>query len=200
MHTPTSTPLPPSPPTPNLILTTSSTDQDYCSGVHIGYNPADIMSEIDKTTFNTASTDTTKALTRVMVLHPVAAGLAFIAFLLALGAGICGALLSAFVSLLTLIVVVVVLACDFVLFGIIKNHINDRSEDASGSHASFGAGIWTLVAALIVLVLGTLVVLSTCLSSRMHKKRARASKSADAGYAAGGTTTKRKFWQRRAKY
>jgi len=66
-------------------LVSNSTDQDYCYPKHIGYNPAQIMSQIDGTTFSTAATDSSKALTRVMILHPIACGVAFIAFLLALG-------------------------------------------------------------------------------------------------------------------
>jgi hypothetical protein len=181
-----------------LDVAPSSTDQDYCTGKHIGYNPAEIMAKIDGTIFNTASTDTSKALTRVMVLHPIATGLAFIAFLLALGAGVCGAVLAAIMSTITFIIVVVALACDFTLFGIIKNHVN---HDGSGSHAKFGPGIWTILAALITLFFGTFVVLFTCFSARLHSRRDRGSKGAESGYAANGTTVhKRRFWQRRNKY
>lgn len=156
------------------------------------------MAEIDKTTFNTASENTTKALTRVMILHPVACGLAFIAFLLALGAGVCGAIFAAMVSAVTWLITVVVMSCDFALFGIIKNHIN---KDGSGSHAYYSVGMWTTLAAMICLFFGTFVVLFTCLSSRMHRKDGRGSKAGDAGYANGTTTTtRRRFWQRRSRY
>lgn len=90
------------------------------------------MDGADKTDFNTASTDTTKALTRVMVLHPVACGLAFIAFLLAAGSGVIGAVAAALVTAVTWIVTIVVMCTDFVAFGIIKRHVN---RDGSGSYA-----------------------------------------------------------------
>ncbi|CZR67713.1 related to palI protein [Phialocephala subalpina] len=174
------------------------TDQDYCTGKHIGYNPANIMAEIDNTNFNTASTDTTKALTRVMILHPIACGLAFIAFLLALGAGFCGAIMAAMVSAVTWLVTVVVMACDFALFGIIKNHVN---KDGSGSHAYYSVGMWTCLAAMICLFFGTFVVLFTCFSKRMHRKdNNRVSKGGEAGYVNGTTTRRRHFWQRRSRY
>jgi len=155
------------------------------------------MAKIDGTVFNTASTDTSKALTRVMILHPIATGLAFIAFLLALGSGICGAVLAAITSAITFIIVVVALACDFTLFGIIKNHVN---HDGSGSHAKFGPGIWTILAALILLFFGTFVVLFTCFSARLHNRRNRTSKVNEAGYANGTTVKRRRFWQRRTNY
>jgi hypothetical protein len=183
-----------------LDVAPANTDQDWCTGKHIGYNPAEVIANIDQTSFNTASKDTTKALTRVMVLHPVACGLAFIAFLLALGAGFCGAIFAAMTALITWIVTVVVLACDFTLFGIIKNHINGSNDD-SGSSAAYGPGIWTLLAAMITLLIGTVLVLLTCCSSRMHRQNKNNSKVMDAGYGAGTTTrTRRHFWQRRNRY
>jgi uncharacterized membrane protein len=168
------------------------TDQDYCFPKSIGYNPANIMAEIDQTTFKTASTNTSKALTRVMILHPIACGLAFIAFLLALGAGFCGAIMAAVVAAITWVITLIVLVTDFVLFGIIKNHVN---SDGSGSHAYFSVGMWTILAAMILLFIATLVVLFTCCSSRMHRQNRTSSK--EARYANGTTSTRRRFWQRR---
>ncbi|TVY64291.1 pH-response regulator protein palI/prr-5 [Lachnellula suecica] len=175
----------------------ASGNTDYCTGKHVGYNPAQIMEGIDNTDFNTASVDTSKALTRVMVLHPIACGLAFIAFLLAAGSGIIGAVAAAFLSAVAWIVTIVVMATDFVLFGIIKKHVND---DGSGSHAYFSVGMWTLLAAMICLFFATFIVLFTCCSSRMHRQNHTSSKHAETGYANGTTTTKRHFWQRRSRY
>ena len=55
---------------------------DYCSPHELGYNPAAVMSAIESTEFSQYAADTTKALTKVMVLHPVAPAITFIAFLL----------------------------------------------------------------------------------------------------------------------
>jgi hypothetical protein len=171
-----------------------TTDQDLCFPKHIGYNPADIMSQIDGTTFSTAATDSSKALTRVMILHPIACGVAFIAFLLALGSGFCGAILAAAVAAVAWLITLVVMVTDFVLFGIIKNHVN---SDGSGSHATYSIGMWTLLAAMILLFIATFIVLFTCFSSRMHRQD-RGSK--EAGYNGTTTTRRRHFWQRRSRY
>jgi len=79
---------------------TSSSKHDVCSGSHIGYSPAVIMSQVDGTVFNHGQTDTADDLTHAFVLHPIACILAFIAFLLALGAGVVGALFAAFMATL----------------------------------------------------------------------------------------------------
>jgi hypothetical protein len=143
-----------------------STDQDYCYPRVIGYNPAAIMATIEGSSFSTAATDTTEGLTRVMVLHPVACALAFIAFLLAIGAGFCGSLLASMVALLTWIVTLVVMAVDFALFGVIKNHVN---SDGTGSNAYYSTGMWTCLAAMITLLIGTVIMFFSCFSARRHR-------------------------------
>jgi len=151
------------------------------------------MSTIDHTQFTTAAEDSSKALTRVMILHPVACALAFIAFLFALGAGFCGAIFASMIAAVAWLVTLVVMVTDFVLFGIIKRHVN---SDGSGSHAYYSVGMWTILAAMILLFIATFIVLFTCCSSRMHKNN-RTSK--ETGYN-GTTTTRRHFWQRRNRY
>lgn len=152
------------------------------------------MADIDGTSFNKASAESTKGLTRVMILHPVACALAFIAFLFALGAGVCGGLLAAFVAAIAWIVTLVVMAVDFALFGIIKNKVN---SDGTGSHAVYSTGMWTILAAMVCLFFATFIVLFTCFSARRHKHD-HVTKETYAGN--GTTTTKRHFWQRRTRY
>lgn len=164
------------------------------------------MAAIDGKRFDRKASSSADGLTRVMILHPIACGLAFIAFLLALGAGVFGSLLSAMVAGLAWILTLIVMAVDFSLFGvcsmsdvgevklnypvrhqIIKNHVN---KDGSGSRAYYSTGMWTILAAMILLFLGTLIVLFTCFSAR---KKTRATKThADTGYDNGysGTPTR----------
>ena len=96
----------------------SRTDQDYCYPRHVGYKPADIISAIDGTPFSKAASDTVDGLTRVMVLHPIACAVAFIAFALSCGAGVVGSLLGAMVAALAWVLTLVVMAVDFSLFGV----------------------------------------------------------------------------------
>ncbi|KAK5126153.1 hypothetical protein LTR85_011509 [Meristemomyces frigidus] len=106
-----------------------------------------------------------------MVLHPIACGLAFIAFLLSLGSGIIGFLAGALVALIAWLLTLISLAVDFSVFGIVRHHVN---QDKSGSHAKFGSGIWLLLASFVTLFFGMLIVLFTCASARREKKRAAA--------------------------
>ncbi|MCJ1364258.1 hypothetical protein MMC16_003367 [Acarospora aff. strigata] len=139
------------------------TDQDYCFPKQIGYQPASIMAAIDGSRFDRAASGNADRLTNLMILHPIACGLAFLAFQLALGAGVFVSTLSALIAGLAWIVTLVVMAIDFALFGIIKNHVNN---DGSGSHAYYSTGMWTVLAAMILLFLGTLTTLLTCFRAR----------------------------------
>merc|ERR1712193_482110 len=137
------------------ILNVDEDSHDYCSGRHIGYNPANIMTRIENTDFGSASENTSEGLTRVM-------------------------------------------ATDFTSFAIIKDHVN---KDDTGSTAHYSTGMWTCLAAMVCLFLATFVVLFTCCSSRMHKKRESRAGHVEKGYVANGThtRTKRHFWQRKSR-
>lgn len=154
-----------------------TTDQDYCGPKTIGYKIADIMSEVDGTSFNLASADSTNGLTNAFILHPIACGLALIASIFAFG-GFFGSIVGVLIALLAWVITFVVMVIDFVVFGIIKDHVN---KDGSGSHAFYSIGMWTCLAAMILLLIGTILVFFTCCTER--RKRSR-------GYA-DGTTEKR---------
>lgn len=160
----------------------TASGHDACSPKKVGYNPAAIIANADGTdNFSNASEDSTKALTRVMVLHPVATGISFIAFLLAVGAGVVGSFLGSLVSLLAFIITAIVLITDFVLFHLVKKHVND---DGSGSKASYGVGLWLILAAGICLLLGAIITFVTCCSSRLHRQRGSSSGKVDPAYVA----------------
>jgi len=143
------------------------TDQDYCYPKVIGYKPAAIMAEIDHTTFTRAGTATADSLTNAFVLHPVACGLAFIATICAFG-GVIGGLISTVIAILAWLITLVVMAIDFAAFGVIKKHVN---SDGSGSHAYYSVGMWTTLAAMILLFLGMILVFFTCCSERRNGRR-----------------------------
>ncbi|KAI1442644.1 pali-domain-containing protein [Annulohypoxylon stygium] len=171
------------------VRDTLASGQDFCSKSEVGYDPVSIVEEnLNGLSFSDATEDSSKALTRVMILHPIATGLAFIAFLLALGAGVVGSFLASLVSLLTFVVTLIALVCDFVAFAIIKNRINDNA-DVSAT-ASWGAASWTILVSAICSFLATFVVFFTCCSARMHSRRERRVKDVPEGY---GTPARRRW-------
>jgi len=91
-------------------------------------------------------------LTKVLILHPIAAGLAGLAFLF----GVCGAayhrvgtilmtLLSGLAALITLVIFII----DMVLFGIVRHKYRDENIPAQ-----YGNANWLTLGALVALLLG----------------------------------------------
>lgn len=142
------------------------------------------MSDADSTDFSDSARKSTNALTKVMILHPIVLGMSFLSFLLALGAGVLGSFLAAMVSLLTFLVTLVALVIDFVLFAVVKEHINETKYDQAGSYAQYGIGIWTILAASVCSLLGAIIVFFTCCSQRMSRNRDMGAKN-DYGAPAG---------------
>jgi hypothetical protein len=146
-----------------------------------------IMQVIDRARYSTASVNTADGLTRVQILHPIACAIAFIAFLFSLGAGICGSFLASIIATIAWIITFIVLITDFISWGIVKNKVN---KDGSGSHAVFGTGMWTELAAMILLFFAAFLVLISCCGTR------RRDRATNGGEPANTTTGKRRFWQR----
>ncbi|KAI7507451.1 hypothetical protein KC347_g6879 [Hortaea werneckii] len=169
-------------------------NDDYCPRRNIGYSPSHTITAITSSSahpFSEVSSGTATSLTRVMVLHPIITGLAFIALLLSLGSGLIGSLAGAFVAAIAWVLTLIALACDFSLFGIVRHHVND-DENGIQAHASFGGGIWLLLASFVLLFFGMVIVLFTCVSVRREKKKARAGMGRESVAAPATTPTEKR--------
>ena len=91
---------------------------DFCTARHIGYKATDIASALEGTSFDSAATNVANGLTSAMVLHPIACGVAFLAFLVALGAGVIGSLAGFLIAAVAWALTLVVMAIDFTLFAV----------------------------------------------------------------------------------
>ncbi|KAI1199469.1 pali-domain-containing protein [Nemania serpens] len=140
-----------------------------CSSSRIGYDPVAVIERsVNDVSFSDYAHDTARALTKVMVLHPIATGLAFISFALSLGAGLVGSFLAALGAFVSFVVVLVVVVTDFVSFAIVRSAVNDSS---SAVVASWGPAAWTTLVAAILCLLATVILLFTCCSARIHRRR-----------------------------
>lgn len=68
--------------------------------------------------FSRAAANSVDGLTNAMILHPIVCAIAFLAFLLSLGAGVIGSILGAIGAFVAWVLTVVVMAIDFSLFGV----------------------------------------------------------------------------------
>ncbi|KAG8946007.1 hypothetical protein FRC04_012126 [Tulasnella sp. 424] len=118
------------------------------SARHLGY----AINQLD-TRNNLFNSTVVHNLTYVLVLHPIAAGLAFLAVVF----GLCGAashrvgtIIMSVAAALATILTLVVWVIDMVLFGILRNKLRGQ-----GYPAQYGNANWLVLGALIALLLGT---------------------------------------------
>ncbi|WVR03113.1 hypothetical protein IAU60_000103 [Kwoniella sp. DSM 27419] len=173
-----------------------------CSDRSLGYDVASLSGEFSNINYNNGHLET---LTKALILHPIATGLAFISFVIALLSDHLGFIFAALIALLAFIVSLVAMVIDFALFGIVRNHV--RSEFGNVATAHFENAIWLTLAATVILFFSTFIVcFETCTARRRDRRRDR---EASGGYASGGYVgnqapmmaeptpyQKRHFWQR----
>ncbi|KOS20088.1 pH-response regulator protein palI/prr-5 [Escovopsis weberi] len=142
---------------------------------HLGYHPADVISSLTNSpAFSSADRDSTRILTHVFVLHPVAAGLAFLAFLLSLATNLVTSLASAVLAFLAFVATIIALGSEFAAFAIVKHHVNRGGGGANSvaAHARWGRVIWCVVAAGVGTLLASVLVFFTCLAGRRKSRKA----------------------------
>lgn len=152
-------------------LTAYRDSPDWCSGRRIGYAPAHIIAAADHTQLGDIEAGTSDGLTRAMILHAIACGVAFIAWIVSIGAGVIGSLFGVLAALVAWILCLIVMATDFSLFGILRHHVN---HDKSGSRAHFGSAMWCLCVAFVLLFFAMIIVTFTCFSARREQKKTAA--------------------------
>lgn len=126
----------------------------------MGYSPAEVMDLADggATDFSEYEADTARSLTRTMILHPIACGINFTAFLLGLGAGTVGSFLASLVALVAFLATAVATVIDFVLFGIVGANVRDND---TGATAYYGPAAWTLLVSAICSLVGAVLMFFT---------------------------------------
>lgn len=168
-----------------------SSRHDWCTGRRIGYNPSDIVTRATDTTFENTDGGTANSLARVMILHPIACGLAFIAFLTTLGGRtIMSSVSGSLVAGLTWILELVSLVVDFTAFGIIRHEVNDQTSGPLPK-AQFGNAMWCLVASFIFLNGGMFIIGMSFLGA-FKEKRADSKRATEAQAASNGAATEKK--------
>ncbi|EKM74943.1 hypothetical protein AGABI1DRAFT_103194 [Agaricus bisporus var. burnettii JB137-S8] len=103
-------------------------------------------------------------LTKVLILHPIVAGMSGLAFILGLSHARIGTVFMALVAGLAALVTFVVWVIDLVLFGIARHHFRD-----DGQLAQYGNANWLTLGALVALLLGFCV--SACGMFGRYRKR-----------------------------
>lgn len=137
-----------------------------CSGPRMGYSPGRLVDGIDSIDVGRAAESTMRGLTHAFILHPIAGGVSFIAFLMSLKTGFLN-LVTTLVAVFAFILAVITLAIDFSCFVVVRHDVNDDSDRAS---ARFGPAIWLVVGAAVANLIGAVIVFVTCCAGRRRRR------------------------------
>ncbi|KAG6890231.1 hypothetical protein C0995_010244 [Termitomyces sp. Mi166 len=126
--------------------------------------------------------------TRGLAVHPVAAGVAFIAFLLSLSLHRAVTLVASLFAFLASALALIAFAIDIALFVFVRHQVNNLPD--IDARTTIGVGFWLTFVSFLLLILGGATV---CLGRRHRSKR-----TDDATYpmttAATTSSEKKPFW------
>lgn len=151
------------------VLSISHTDPGECSNVKLGWTIDQRL--VDLLHLQDLEDAVHKGLTAALVLNPVACGVTFIAFLIALWFAFRQTRLSAFIgvgwavlaSLLTTIAFII----DLAAMKIIKHNIEKVS---SGFHVTYGSTTWLTMVAMILDWVATIFLCVNGIRGRRHQR------------------------------
>ncbi|KAJ6520604.1 hypothetical protein DFH09DRAFT_1193997 [Mycena vulgaris] len=145
-------------------------ESNSCTPTGVGYRIADEIAAIGIDSFSRVKAASLHGLTEGLILHQIAAGVAGIAFLLAVCSHRIGYLFSSAVAFLAFLISLAVLIIDFIVFGSVKDHVNKNNGSAK-----FGNAIWMVLAATIVLFFASIATCFACVTARRHRRTTKTS-------------------------
>jgi hypothetical protein len=164
-----------------LDVAPAQTDQDYCPKASVGYIPAQVMKLLDPTTtWTTWGGHGLDLMTEAFILFPIALAFAFFAAAFAF-CGVMGSVIAAFLCALGWVASLAIIVVAFISMGRLKHHV----KTSGGLHASYGVGMWTALAAMILLFFAIPFLFFSCCSGLRGKRRdkyAYKSKQLDSEY------------------
>jgi uncharacterized membrane protein len=138
-----------------------------CSRSRIGYDPAKVLEGVDDADFSRGRADTTEALTRVFILHPIGTGILAIAFLLSLLPGsTITSILAALVSAVAFIVNAVAVIVTFVVINLLLGEVREGT-----GNGRYGNAVWISLVAAALSLIATILLLFTCCAGRRRRAR-----------------------------
>ncbi|EPS45456.1 hypothetical protein H072_609 [Dactylellina haptotyla CBS 200.50] len=130
-----------------------------CSDPTVGYPITEVQTAIDGTKFF-ANNKKLDGLTKVMILHPIVAVTCFLACIFSIRSGYLRSVAAMGLTLLSWMLITIAMSIELYLFVIVHEHVTSK-EVGGGSRCFFGAALWSLVVAFILLTFATLVMSAT---------------------------------------
>ncbi|GAA5924614.1 SUR7/PalI family protein [Sporobolomyces koalae] len=147
--------------------------EDQCSSTTLGYSLPPILAELASLTgaISDHDQDIIRSVTKAFVVHPIACGLAFLAFLIAACSDRIGFLCASLFTLFTFIVTVACVVLDIVFFYVVRRIVEDKTDVSV--NIKYAAGTWITVAALACEFVGFFATCCACITARRKARRNR---------------------------
>lgn len=153
-----------------------------------------VVGNLDGVKSSTGTATTVHNLSRALILHPIACGVAFFSFLTALASHRIGFLFSSLIAMVATVITLIAMIIDWVNFGVslplmpyisldsmidlmtshfvqtVHHHVN--GSDGPGHGARYASAIWLVTASFIILLLGSVTVCCGCFTDRRRRGRA----------------------------
>lgn len=140
-----------------------------CSDSSLGYDPVRVLNTVDAGNFSNLRADSTEALTKALILHPISTVLLGIAFLFSLfNSSTLISLIATLTSAAAFVITAIATVIDFVLFSLLRSKINDADGN---DKASYGSAIYLGLIAAALALIGTVIMFVTCCAGRRRRKR-----------------------------
>lgn len=131
-------------------LATPDSASDACTKAQVGYQFPQALFNLAESTgvlSNTAE-NAIEATTKALVLHPIACGVSFLAFLIAALSDRLGFICAALIAFVAMLCAAVAMILDIVLFYVLKAYLRKNNIGQLVS-VSYSVGTWTCVPSLI---------------------------------------------------
>ncbi|GAA5885118.1 hypothetical protein JCM6882_007236 [Rhodosporidiobolus microsporus] len=143
---------------------------DSCSSTGVGYEIPPVLVALATSTgvLSDSAEDAINAVTKALVLHPVAAGVSFFAAIVAGCSDRLGFLCAALIAVLAAVLALICMVLDLVFFYVVRKWLRDNDLDVD---VSYSYGTWLTVAAFAALFVGVFATACACLSDRKKRRR-----------------------------
>lgn len=143
-----------------------------CTSSQVGYQVPQVLLTLGEITgvLSSSTESAVNAVTSALILHPIAAGLSFLAFLIAACSDRLGFLCASLMAALATLAALAAMILDLVLVAVVRSYLNRNSTVDSLVDVSYETGTWLTVAAFACLFLGVFTTCCACLTDRRRRR------------------------------
>ncbi|GAA5998055.1 Rim9p [Rhodotorula paludigena] len=150
---------------------TQDGQNDACTGTQVGYELPAALAQIASSTgiLSDDAQSAIRAVTAALILHPIACGVSFFAFLIAACSDRLGFICASLIAILAAILALIAMILDLILVIFVRHWFEDNNLDGLVD-VDYSYGTWTTVAAFACLFVAVFATLCACIRDRRQRR------------------------------